>query len=71
MTEIEDGNALTPPDQNVDDDADENHLDSDSDGDGVADSAEGRDDLDGDGIPNYLDPDSAPGIQIWMGFGTT
>lgn len=35
-------------------------LDTDSDGDGALDSAELRMDLDGDGIPDYLDPDSSP-----------
>ncbi len=30
----------------------------DSDGDGIADAAEGNSDLDGDGTPNHLDDDS-------------
>jgi len=62
-TEIADGGALSPPAADLggtDADADPHYLDVDSDGDGVLDRAEGREDLDGDGIPNYLDPDSAP-----------
>jgi hypothetical protein len=35
-----------------------NHLDLDSDGDGIKDSVEGVADPDGDGIPNFLDLDS-------------
>ena len=35
-------------------------LDDDSDGDGASDAAEAGLDLDGDMIPDYLDPDSAP-----------
>jgi len=33
-----------------------NWVDPDADGDGVIDGFEGRDDLDGDGVPSYLDP---------------
>ena len=33
-------------------------VDLDSDGDGLADASEGVEDLDGDGLPNYLDQDS-------------
>ncbi|WP_167335410.1 Calx-beta domain-containing protein [Pedobacter kyungheensis] len=35
-----------------------NHLDLDSDGDGITDAVEGLGDPDGDGIPNFLDLDS-------------
>jgi len=41
----------------VDADGKQNWRDLDSDGDGKADQDEGRADNDGDGIPNYLDPD--------------
>ncbi|MBI2373990.1 MAG: thrombospondin type 3 repeat-containing protein [Deltaproteobacteria bacterium] len=42
--------------QNPDNDTRPNRVDTDSDGDGKLDSVELRGDLDGDGIPNYLDP---------------
>ncbi len=61
--EVADGRALTPPADDLggrDEDTTVHWLDTDSDGDGVVDRAEGRDDIDMDGIPNYLDADSAP-----------
>ncbi|MFO0727445.1 MAG: Ig-like domain-containing protein [Myxococcota bacterium] len=41
---------------NVDADLRQNWYDTDSDGDGLSDAAEGRQDRDNDGIPDYLDP---------------
>ncbi|MCK6549107.1 tandem-95 repeat protein, partial [Myxococcota bacterium] len=41
---------------NVDGDGLTNPLDTDSDGDGVIDGVDGQGDLDGDGVPSYLDP---------------
>jgi cysteine-rich repeat protein len=61
--EAADGAALTPPAIDLgapDDDITPHWLDNDSDGDGVLDLAEGRDDLDMDGVPNYLDANSSP-----------
>lgn len=52
-TEVEDGAAHG---NDVDGDGNNNWYDTDADGDGKPDSEEGRDDSDGDGIPNYLDP---------------
>ncbi len=56
--ELADGLVHGP---NVDGDNDINSLDTDSDGDGMLDIVEGRGDLDGDGIPNYLDPNDNDG----------
>jgi MYXO-CTERM domain-containing protein len=44
----------------VDDDGDDNWLDTDSDGADAGDTEEGVDDSDGDGVPDYLDPDVVP-----------
>lgn len=55
-TEIADQGVHGTPD---DDDVDA-WLDTDSDGDGVPDATEGTIDLDEDGVPDYLDPDSSP-----------
>ena len=52
VTEIADG-ALWGT--NVDSDLNLNWYDTDSDGDGLSDATEGRQDRDGDGIPDYLD----------------
>ncbi len=41
-----------------------NHLDTDADGDGTPDGTEGTGDVDGDGIPNYLDPNDGDGPNI-------
>ncbi len=48
--------ALEPTD--TDGDGINNHLDSDSDNDGISDSVEGNDDADNDTVPNYVDTDS-------------
>jgi MYXO-CTERM domain-containing protein len=44
----------------VDDDGDDNWLDTDSDGADAGDTEEGVGDTDGDGVPDYLDPDVVP-----------
>jgi len=44
----------------VDDDGDDNWLDTDSDGADAGDTEEGVGDSDGDGVPDYLDPDVVP-----------
>jgi MYXO-CTERM domain-containing protein len=44
----------------VDDDGDDNWLDTNSDGDERGDTEEGVGDSDGDGVPDYLDPDVVP-----------
>jgi len=56
--EIADGNIWG---HNVDGDYKPNYLDTESDGDGKGDAQEGRGDQDGDGIPNYLDPNDNDG----------
>jgi outer membrane protein OmpA-like peptidoglycan-associated protein len=45
----------------IDNDGTSNWRDTDSDADGVDDSVEGSGDLDGDGVPNYLDPNDTDG----------
>ncbi len=45
---------------NPDDDEYDNMLDTDSDGDGNTDAEEGKDDSDGDGIPDFLDAVDGP-----------
>ena len=57
--EVADGVAVGPED--VDGDLAYNWLDTDADGDGRADGVEGRDDGDGDEVPNYLDADDQDG----------
>lgn len=50
----------------TDQDGTPDYLDTDSDNDGIPDSAEGPDDPDGDGIPSYRDGDSdGDGIADW------
>jgi hypothetical protein len=54
----------------VDEDGKLNWLDTESDGDGISDTDEGREDVDGDLTPNYLDPDDADGPDAdWDGDG--
>ena len=55
-----DGNGIDDALEPTDTDADgtPDHLDPDSDDDGIADIIEGSGDTDGDGIPDYLDSDS-------------
>ena len=56
---IDDATQSTPlPDPDTDGDGIVDHLDVDSDNDGIPDSVEGNIDTDGDGIPDYLDIDS-------------
>ena len=50
--------ASALPDPDVDGDGVPDHLDADSDNDGILDATEGLFDQDGDGIPGYLDNDS-------------
>ena len=57
LTEVED---VTELGGEPDDDAIPAYLDTDSDGDGMSDQDEGTGDLDGDGIPSYLDADEGP-----------
>jgi cysteine-rich repeat protein len=58
--EIEEGRALTTPDDDVDDDGRPNWLDTDSDGDGVPDMSEPTDG-DGNGVPDYLEVNRTSG----------
>ncbi|MCC7386130.1 MAG: DUF4215 domain-containing protein [Deltaproteobacteria bacterium] len=48
----------------VDSDLTPNHRDTDSDGDGAPDLTEGTGDVDGDDLPNYVDPDDADGPLV-------
>jgi len=59
--EYADSFAAAVSDTDVDDDGAVNWRDLDSDADGAADAEEGRSDVDGDGIPAYLDPDPTDG----------
>ena len=56
-------------DEDVDGDGKKNWHDTDADGDGKEDGDEGRGDDDGDGIPNYLDPDDNTGDGTLAGEG--
>ena len=59
FTEVMDGLALL--DTDVDNDGLSNWRDPEADGDTIADGIEGIGDNDGDGIPNYLDPNDEDG----------
>lgn len=62
--EVEDGDAHG---NDVDGDMTLNWHDTDSDGDGRPDRDEGRGDDDGDGVPDYLDPDPPMGADAGPG----
>ena len=57
--EVRDGNALEPPNDDVDDNGLPNWRDADADGDGVPDGDEPTDG-DDNGVPDYLEPGEGP-----------
>lgn len=70
--DFDEGRYDTPP-RDTDGDGTPDWMDTDSDGDGIGDQDEGTGDVDGDGIPNNIDPtnSSAPGPITLTAVSTT